>query len=168
MQKLDMIAAVSNNLAIGLMDGTLPWNVPEDLAWFAKVTAGRSIIMGRKTWESLPKKPLPNRQNIVLTHRRYYRGVECVSSIEEALSIARNQPIVIGGAEVYKQAMPFVNVLYLSLIPMQVREPHVSFPINERNWNVENRVDHPTYSVLTLRPRHSALRETPEYITSIY
>jgi len=162
-----MIAAVSNNLAIGLMDGTLPWHVPEDLAWFSGITANRSIIMGRRTWDSLPKKPLPGRHNIVLTNRRI-RGVDCVSSIEEALSIARNQPIVIGGAEIYKQAMPFVNVLYLSIIPMQVPEPHVKFPIGVHGWNVENRVDHPTYSVLTLRPRHSSLRGAAEYITSIY
>lgn len=164
---VDMIAAVSNNMAIGLMDGKLPWHVPEELAWFSGITSNRSIIMGRKTWESLPKKPLPNRQNIVLTHRRI-RGVECATSMEEAISISRNQPIVIGGAEVYRQAMPYLNKLYLSVIPIWVREPHVAFPINERSWNVESRVDHETYSVLTLRPRHSAFRETPEYITSIY
>lgn len=165
--QVDMIAAVSNNMAIGLMDGSLPWHVPEELAWFSGITANRSIIMGRKTWESLPKKPLPNRQNIVLTHRRI-RGVDCATSMEEAITISRNQPIVIGGAEVYRQAMPYLNKLYLSVIPIWVREPHVAFPINERSWNVEDRVDHKTYSVLTLRPRHSAFRETPEYITSIY
>jgi dihydrofolate reductase len=167
MEQVDMIVAVSNNMAIGMLDGALPWHVPEELAWFSGITANRSIIMGRKTWDSLPRKPLPHRQNIVLTSRRI-RGVDCVSSIEEALTIARNQPIVIGGAEIYRQAMPFVSKLYLSVIPCQVREPHVKFPINERNWNVESRVDHPTYSVLVLRPRPAELREAPESITSIY
>lgn len=167
MQHVNMIAAVSNNLAIGLLDGKLPWHVPEELAWFSGITANRSIIMGRKTWDSLPKKPLPHRQNIVLTTRRI-RGVDCVSSIEEAMSISRNLPIVIGGADIYRQAMPFVNKLYLSIIPIEVPEPHVKFPFNDRTWNIENRVDHPTYSVLTLIPRHSALRDAPENITSIY
>lgn len=151
--KVDMIVAVSNNMAIGLPDGSLPWHVPEDLAWFASVTANRSIIMGRKTWESLPKKPLPNRQNIVLTHRRI-RGVDCATSMEEAISIARNQPIVIGGANVYEQAMPFVHTLYLSMIPVDVPEPCVKFPFGARDWYVENKVTKLTHTVLTLRPAH--------------
>jgi dihydrofolate reductase len=167
MQQVDMIAAVSNNMAIGLMDGKLPWHIPEELAWFSGITANRAIIMGRKTWDSLPVKPLPHRQNIVLTTRRI-RGVDCVSSIEEALTIARNQPIVIGGADIYRQAMPFVSKLYLSIIPMWVDVPHVKFPINERRWHMVNRVDHPTYSVLTMHPLHPALRFRHNPITELY
>jgi dihydrofolate reductase len=122
MKQVDMIGAVSRNMAIGLMDGKLPWHLPEELAWFAEITANRSIIMGRTTWDSLPKKPLSGRQNIVLTTRRI-RGVDCVHSIEEAVAVSKNPPIVIGGANVYAQAMPFVGTLYLSLIPVDVPEP---------------------------------------------
>lgn len=81
---LQMIVAISQNGAIG-KDGRLPWRLPEDLKWFKRATVGKSIIMGRRTWDSLPYKPLPYRVNIVLTHKELQDCI-CVQSIEQAIA----------------------------------------------------------------------------------
>ena len=111
---LNLIFARARNGVIG-KDNTLPWHLPEDLAHFKHTTLGQPVVMGRKTWESLPPKfrPLPGRTNIVVTRQRdwYSEGAVVAHSIEDALTHCPvdAQVWVIGGAEVYAQAMPLAQ-----------------------------------------------------------
>ena len=108
---LSQIAAMAKNRVIG-NKGQLPWNLPDDLKFFKAKTKGRIIVMGRKTFESLPK-PLPHRLNVVVTRQEDYQtpeGVPCFGSIDEALSFCKTQTdkwgkevFIIGGGEIYKQ-----------------------------------------------------------------
>lgn len=113
--KLGLVYARARNGVIG-RDGVLPWHLPEDLAHFKKVTMGAPVIMGRKTWESLPPRfrPLPGRRNIVVTRQAGWSapGAESAASFDEA--VARCEPAahawVIGGAEIYRQAVPLAEI----------------------------------------------------------
>ena len=117
---ISIIAAVSDNNVIG-KNNKLPWHLPEDLKRFKEVTSGHTVIMGRKTYESIGR-PLPNRVNIVITRNKDFKpkGVKVVHSIEEALSLAseagETETFIIGGAEIYKQALPLANKIYLTRI----------------------------------------------------
>jgi dihydrofolate reductase len=113
-----LIAAVARNGIIGV-DNRIPWRLPDDMRRFRALTTGHSIIMGRKTWESIGR-PLPDRQNIVVTHQRNFqaRGADVAASLEAALGIA-NMPepvFVIGGEALYREAMPRASRLYLTEI----------------------------------------------------
>lgn len=131
--KVSMVVAISSNGAIG-KDGVLPWHIPEELQWFREATEGKVVVMGRRTWDSLPCKPLPYRHNIVLTTRPI-EGIDCCSSVEAALRIAGNsQVVIIGGSPVYGQAMPLVDTIYVSEIPMHVEPPFVAFPWTKSEW----------------------------------
>jgi Dihydrofolate reductase len=105
-----LIVAVAENGVIG-RDGKLPWRIPEDMKWFRERTAGRPLIMGRKTWESFPKRPLPGRTNIVITRDASYtaEGAVVVTSLKAALDAAYGEDpeeiMVIGGAEIYRAAL---------------------------------------------------------------
>ena len=116
--ELTIIAAASTNNIIGL-DNKLIWDIPRDLKRFKDLTQGHSVIMGRKTFESLPK-PLPNRTNIVVTRNTDYHhdGVIVCKSIEDALSHCKNdsQPFVIGGGEIYSQTINIVDKIELTRI----------------------------------------------------
>lgn len=130
---LQMIVAVSQNGAIG-KDGWLPWKLPEDLKWFKRATLGKSIIMGRRTWDSLPYKPLPYRINIVLTHKDLPDCI-CVQSIEQAIARAPSQPIIIGGAEVYEQAKHLVTTMFVSEVHCEVPEPFTGIALDTEGWD---------------------------------
>jgi dihydrofolate reductase len=118
---LSMIAALARNNVIGL-DNTLPWHLPEDLKHFRAITLGKPVIMGRKTWDSLPPKfrPLPGRRNIVISRNRKLAiaGAEVVDSLAAALALLDTdaEGIVIGGAELYRLALPLADRLYLTRI----------------------------------------------------
>ena len=116
--KLSIIVAMDSNNLIGV-DNALPWHLPEDLKYFKSVTTGKSILMGRKTYESIGR-PLPNRRNIVLTRSLEcaYSGVETVNSIEEAIDLCNDDDelMVIGGTSIYKQVMGRVDTIYLTQI----------------------------------------------------
>ena len=122
---LSLIAAIARNRAIG-KDGQLLWQLPEDMRHFREITSGKPLIMGRKTWESLPEKfrPLPGRLNIVVSRNPQYHAAGAVlsASLEDALQqAARLAPgaaeiFVIGGAELYRQALPLADRLYLTEI----------------------------------------------------
>jgi dihydrofolate reductase len=113
---------MSQNRVIGV-DNRLPWNIPEDLKRFRTLTSGHVIIMGRKTYESIGK-PLPNRENRVITRQADFsvQGVGTFGSLEEALSapiasaMAQDEIFVIGGGEIYKQALPLADRIYLTVI----------------------------------------------------
>jgi dihydrofolate reductase len=115
---ISIIAAVSNNNVIG-KDNKLPWHLPGDLKRFKELTTGHTIIMGRKTFESIGR-PLPSRRNIVVTRNKDYKadGVEIIHSIKEALDLVKNEDevFIIGGEEIYKLALPMANKIYLTRI----------------------------------------------------
>lgn len=111
-----IIVATSRNGVIG-NDNKLIWDIPEDLKHFKKLTTGNTIIMGRKTYESIGR-PLPNRRNIIITRSEDYfiDGCEVVNSLEEALLLCSNDCFIIGGGEIYKQSIEIADKLYLTLI----------------------------------------------------
>jgi dihydrofolate reductase len=119
--KLGLILARARSGVIG-KDGVMPWHLPEDLAHFRKVTMGYPVIMGRKTWDSLPPKfrPLPGRANIVVTHQRdwHAEGATRAASLEEALALCKDAPQawVIGGAQIYAQAQALARVAEITEI----------------------------------------------------
>ena len=153
--KVSLIAAIDENSVLG-KDNKLIWHLPEDLKRFKRLTTGHSIIMGRKTFESLPKA-LPNRHNIVVTRNQNYskEGVTVCHSLEAAIECAKNddQPFVIGGGQVYEQAIELADVIELTKIHAQF-EGDVFFPeIDLKKWSVEKeeRMSHPDfeYSFIT-------------------
>lgn len=119
--KLAVIAAVARNGAIGL-DGTMPWQLKADLAHFRRTTMGCPVVMGRKTWDSLPAsfRPLPGRRNVVVTRNPAWRadGAEAAASLDEALTRLADaeRVFVIGGGELYAQALPRADEVVLTEI----------------------------------------------------
>jgi dihydrofolate reductase len=113
-----VIAAVAKNGTIGI-ENRLPWRLPEDLKRFRALTIGHAVVMGRRTWESLPRA-LPDRQNIVVTRSSGYRaeGVETASSLPDALAKAALPPPVfcIGGSALYRDALPLADTMYITEI----------------------------------------------------
>ena len=152
---ISLIAAVAENGIIG-GGNTLLWNIPEDLKHFKEKTSGHTIIMGRKTFESIGK-PLPNRSNIVITRDPDYShdGIHTVNSFEEALQFAsleqgkafeQNQEevevFVIGGGEIYRQALEKAHKLYITEVH-RVFNGDVQFPNIDKNiWSEVSREDH--------------------------
>ncbi len=120
-----LIVAVAENGVIG-RDGALPWRIPEDMKWFVERTKGKPCIMGRKTWESLPKRPLPGRTNIVVTRDDAYEAERAVvvSSVDAAIGMAASEEpdeiMIIGGAEIYRAALPVADRIYLTSIHGEV------------------------------------------------
>ena len=116
---LSIIVAIADNMAIGNNNGLL-CHLSDDLRHFKNLTSGHPVIMGRRTFDSLPKKPLPKRQNIVLTTDTTfaYPGVNVVHSVDEALSVipADDETFIMGGATVYRQFLPHVDKLYITWI----------------------------------------------------
>jgi dihydrofolate reductase len=118
------VVAVAENGVIG-RDGKLPWRLPSDLQWFRKVTLGKPVIMGRKTYESIGK-PLEGRDNIVVTRQRDFAaaGVRVATSVEEAIDLGRqladqrgvNEVTIIGGADIFRAALAHADRIYLTLV----------------------------------------------------
>lgn len=142
--RLTLIAAVARNGIIG-RDNTLPWRLPEDLKHFKALTTGHAIVMGRKTWESLGR-PLPERHNIVITHDAAYyaAGATVVNSLEDALRLVNGaeELFVIGGAEIYRLALPLANRLQLTELDANFAgDTH--FPeFNRSDWRETQRERH--------------------------
>lgn len=123
MQKITLVAACAENGCIGI-DNTMPWHIPEDFAFFKAYTSGKPVVMGRKTWESLPKKPLPGRRNIVITRQADYaaEGAETAASLQEALAACAGaeEIIIMGGAQIYAESMPFATDLRITEVKLNV------------------------------------------------
>jgi dihydrofolate reductase len=113
---INIIVAMSKNRVIGNAN-TLIWHLPEDLRRFKQLTTGNTIVMGRKTYESIGK-PLPNRRSIIITRDTNYKvdGCEVVNSLEEALELSNNNCFIIGGGEIYKQSLKIADRIYLTLV----------------------------------------------------
>jgi dihydrofolate reductase len=141
--KIALIAAIDENNGIG-KNNQLLCHLPADLKHFKMLTTGHSIIMGRKTFESLPNGPLPNRKNIVLTQNANYKASNCIFaySIKEVLEICKEEPIVfvIGGEKIYKEFLAFSEILYITSIK-HVFEADAFFPEIEFNqWRLKEEV----------------------------
>ncbi len=142
--KLTLIAAMDPNRVIG-KDNDLIWHFPKDLKHFKTKTSGHSIVMGRKTYESVGK-PLPKRRNIVITRQKDYsaQGIEVVNSLEEALSLTKGEDevYIVGGAEVYKLALSKADRMELTFIEKEY-EGDSFFPNwDESNWEITSTERH--------------------------
>lgn len=146
--QIAMIAGVARNNVIGV-DGGIPWKIPSDMAFFKQTTMGKPIVMGRKQYETVGR-PLPGRTNIVVTRQLGYQpeGVLIFDSLEAALERARtiaaadkvSEVMVIGGGEIYAQAMPLAERLYISHVDLAPEGDVVFPPIDPEVWRV---VDEP-------------------------
>jgi dihydrofolate reductase len=145
-----LLAAVGANLVIG-RDGDMPWHLPQDLAHFKATTMGHTMVMGRKTYEAIGR-PLPGRRMIVITrqHGWHAPGVEAAHSLPEALTLAGPTDVfVIGGGEVYRQAMPFADQMMLTEI-QQSPEGDAFFPKFEPDhWQETSREAHDGFAFVT-------------------
>lgn len=140
---ISLIVAMAQNRAIGI-NNKMPWHLSADLKRFKKLTSGHSVIMGRKTFESLPGGPLPNRRNIILseTLNPVPKGCEKVESIAEALRLTNQEQevFVIGGGSIYEQFLPLADKLYLTIIEADF-EADTYFPfINYNDWELTEKV----------------------------
>lgn len=131
---INIIVARSRNGVIG-KDGKLPWYLPEDLKFFKEKTIGFPVIMGRKTWESIGK-PLKGRENIVLTKNPSYQVNNAikVSSLEEALTLFTGDIFIIGGATLYKQALPLANKVWITEIDKDFEGNAIFDKLDEKEW----------------------------------
>jgi dihydrofolate reductase len=141
--RVSAVVAASDNNVIG-KDGGLPWHVSSDLKLFKEITMGKPVIMGRRTWESLPRQPLPGRRNIVITRNSDYaaEGADVAGSIHEALAMCEGEPEVsiIGGGQVYEQAMNRTDRIYLTRIHLTVDGDTFLPELPENEWQeVERR-----------------------------
>ena len=126
---VSMIAAVGKNLELG-KNNNLIWHFKEDMKFFKDTTMGHTVVMGRKTFESLPKA-LPGRKNIVISSNSEYQaqGATVVTSVDEALQIADNEEIfVIGGGKIYAEFLPYADKLYLTEINAECEDADTYFP----------------------------------------
>ncbi len=155
---ISLIAAMTPERVIGL-NGKLPWNVPEDLKHFKTLTTDRTVLMGRKTFDSI-HKPLPNRTNLILTRRippDPPAGTLWFAKLEDAIATAKNsgesELFIVGGAKIYALAMPLADRMYISII--KLHEPVAGdtwFPHwDPAQWAVEHREERPNVEFLTYR-----------------
>lgn len=147
-KRLSIIAAVAENNAIGYENKLIYW-LPNDLKRFKALTTGNTIIMGRRTFESLPKGALPNRRNIVLSKNgkaEKFPGCDLYGSLEEALNNCSDTEdiYIIGGSSVYKEAMPIADRLCLTLVHDTPKNADTFFPDFSVDWKEDWREDHDT------------------------
>lgn len=160
--KISVIVAVAENRAIG-KGKRLLCHLPGDLKLFKDLTSGHAVIMGRNTFESLPNGALPKRRNVVITSNKsiVYPGVSVVHSIQEALERCKDEDeaFFIGGATVYREALTFADLLYLTKIHHRFEDADTFFPVVDWTaWEEIRREDHPSdethaypYTFLTFR-----------------
>ena len=134
MTDIKAIAAVSQNGVIG-KNGDLPWRIPGELKWFKKITMGHIMVMGRKTWDSLPGI-LPGRENWVLSSTlKEKNGIKIFSSFESALNEAGARTIfIIGGGQIYSSLLPQCNELYITEVQQVIEEGDAFFPSFEKDF----------------------------------
>jgi len=156
-----IVVAIGENNAIG-KDNQLLWYLPADLKHFKNITTGHTVIMGRKTFDSVGK-PLPNRRNIIITrHVMHIEGCEVVSSIDAALALCADEEevFIVGGAEIYRQSIHLTDRIYLTIVHQKFEADSFFPEINDNEWKETAREDHQPdeknklpYSFITLE-RH--------------
>lgn len=138
-QKITLVVATAKNGCIGIHND-MPWHIPEDFAFFKTYTSGKPVIMGRKTWESLPKKPLPNRRNIVISRNTDYvaEGAEVVNGLQDALALCAQEAeiIIMGGAQIYAEALPLATDLRITEVDLVV-DGDAFFPVVNQTMFIE-------------------------------
>lgn len=144
--KVAMIAAMAKNRVIGL-DNDMPWHLPDDLKFFKKMTVGKPVVMGRKTFESIGSKPLPNRPNFVVSRQAGYQadGATVFDSVEAVLATLVNEQevIIMGGGQLYELMLPKADKLYLTMINAEINGD-TKFPDwSKMAWNELSREYHP-------------------------
>ncbi|MDO4879454.1 MAG: dihydrofolate reductase [Neisseria sp.] len=145
MRKITLVAAYARNRVIGA-DGKMPWHLPEDFAFFKAYTLGKPVVMGRKTWESLPVRPLPGRRNIVVTRQTDFEGegAETAFGLMDAVSLCDGEAeiVIMGGGQIYEQAMGIATDLRITEIDLAA-EGDVFFPkIEDFRWQEVERIPH--------------------------
>lgn len=142
-QTISLIAALGKNRVIG-NENRLIWSIPSDMRRFREITSGKSVVMGRKTFESIGR-PLPKRKNIIITMDRDYRAEGCIvaHSIEESLKAAGDgEVMIIGGAQVYAEFLPMARKMYLTMIGKEF-EGDAYFPeYDENEWKITHKEEH--------------------------
>ncbi|MDD4993132.1 MAG: dihydrofolate reductase [Paludibacter sp.] len=147
MSKISIIAAVADNLAIGKSNNLL-WHLPADLKHFRQLTTGHTVVMGKRTFESLPNGPLPNRKNIVLTSimsEGVNEGYFEADSLEDALYLSEHEEhvFIIGGATVYKQSIHKVDSMYITWVHDKFSGDTFFPEVDFNEWEEISREDHP-------------------------
>lgn len=142
---ISTIVAMSKNCVIGV-NNELPWRLPADLKYFKSITMGKPIVMGRKTFESIGK-PLPGRDNIILTRDQDFKAEGCciVHDVKETLELCkdRDEIMIIGGAQIFEQFLPMTDRLYVTYVEVEL-EGDVFFPFFElTEWRETNRMLYP-------------------------
>src|SRR3954465_8827538 len=155
MSEIVLVLAVAENGVIG-KKGAIPWHISEDMKRFKALTLGHTVVMGRKTWDSLPKKPLPGRVNVVVTRQQGWRadGAVTAGSLGQATSGTSGTVMVIGGAEIYERALPLASRIELTEVH-RAMEGDATFHLDRSGWTETAREDHVTpdglgYSYVTL------------------
>ena len=162
---LHMIYARARNGVIG-KQGQLPWHLPEDLAHFKRTTLGQAVVMGRVTWESLPEKfrPLPGRTNVVVSRQTSFKatGAQVVSSLEAAMALFPTNEVVwlIGGAQLYAQALPLVSQIVITEIDADFEGDAFAPSLSTNDWTETERSSHVStqglaYHLVTLQKRNT-------------
>jgi dihydrofolate reductase len=144
--QVTLVVAMSLDRVIG-RGGDLPWRLPADLKRFKATTKGHAVVMGRKTWLSLPKRPLVDRLNVVLTRDESFvaEGAQVATSLDDAIAVGarfNDEVMIIGGSSVYASALPSADRIVLTLVHTRVPDGDAHFPPLE-GWHVKARVDVP-------------------------
>ena len=155
MSEIVLVVAIADNDVIG-KDGGIPWRIPEDMKRFKAITTGHTVVMGRKTWDSLPKKPLPGRVNVVVTRQKDWQaeGAVTAGSLGQATAGTSGTVMVIGGAEIYERALPLASRIELTEVH-RAFAGDAKFHLDRSGWKETFREDHVTpdglcYSYVTL------------------
>ncbi len=155
MSEIVLVVAIADNGVIG-KDGAIPWHISEDLKRFKALTLNHTIVMGRKTWDSLPRKPLPGRVNVVVTRQKDWsaEGAITASSLGRATAGTSGTVMVIGGAEIYERALPLASRIELTEVH-KAFDGDARFELDRAGWRETAREDHVTpdglrYSYVTL------------------
>jgi dihydrofolate reductase len=155
MSEIVLVVAVAENGVIG-QGGKIPWHISEDLKRFKALTMGHAVVMGRKTWDSLPRKPLPGRANVVVTRQKDWNaeGAITAASLGEAIAGTSGTVMVIGGGEIYAAALPMATRVELTEVH-QVFDGDAKFEFDRSGWTETARESHVTpdglrYSYVTL------------------
>lgn len=137
---IKLIAVIDMNFGIGDVGGNLLFNLPKDMERFKSITTGKTIVMGRKTWDSLPSKPLPKRKNYILTRDENFEVIgnaKILHSVDNVLELAKNRDVyVIGGAEIYSQFMPHADELIITHVHTVNFNARAFFPyFDYQDWD---------------------------------
>lgn len=147
---ISVIAAADERNAIG-KDGGMPWHLPDEWKYFRDTTMGKPVIMGRKTWESIPeaRRPLPGRRNIVVTRQEGYDapGADVVPGVDEAVKLATlscDEVFIIGGSQLYGYGLEIADRLYFTRVHTEIDDADAFFPsVDFLDWREVSRVEHP-------------------------